>query len=63
MTCSPTLAAPRPTQRFAVLSGPYPGAQHEAEADKALIDSLNQLCGYAAGKGLSVVVETFEDHV
>lgn len=53
-------AAELGAQRFAVLSGPYPGEQHEAEAVKALIDSLNQLCGYAAGKGLSVVIETFD---
>lgn len=53
-------AAELGAQRFAVLSGPYPGEQHEAEAVKALIDSLNQLCSYAAPKGLSVVIETFD---
>jgi len=53
-------AAELGAQRFAVLSGPCPDEQHEAEAIKALIDSLNQLCGYAAGKGLGVVIETFD---
>ncbi len=48
-------------QRFAVLSGPWPGAEHEAEAFKLLVDSLNQLCSYAASKGtMSVVIETFD---
>lgn len=48
-------------QRFAVLSGPFPGAEHEAEAVKLLVDSLNQLCAYAASKGsLGVVMETFD---
>ncbi len=48
-------------QRFAVLSGPYPGAEHESEAIKLLVDSLNQLCTYASSKGnMSVVLETFD---
>jgi sugar phosphate isomerase/epimerase len=48
-------------QRFAVLSGPYPGAEHEAEAVKLLVDSLNQLCAYASSKGsMGVVIETFD---
>lgn len=48
-------------QRFAILSGPYPGVEHEAEAIKLLVDSLNQLCAYASSKGsMSVVVETFD---
>jgi sugar phosphate isomerase/epimerase len=48
-------------QRFAVLSGPFPGAEHEAAAVKALVDSLNQLCAYAESKGtIGVVMETFD---
>lgn len=48
-------------QRFAVLSGPYPGQPAETDAVKALVDSLNQLCADAASKGsLSVVLETFD---
>lgn len=48
-------------QRFAVLSGPYPGEQHEAEATKLLIDSLNQLCAHAASQGtMGLVMETFD---
>jgi len=48
-------------QRFAVLSGPFPGAEHEAEAVKLLVDSLNQLCADASSKGaMGVVMETFD---
>jgi sugar phosphate isomerase/epimerase len=48
-------------QRFAILSGPYPGEAHEAEAFKLLVDSVNQLCAYASSKGtMGVVVETFD---
>lgn len=48
-------------QRFAVLSGPWPGEEHEAEAFKLLVDSLNQLCAHAASKGtMGVVLETFD---
>jgi sugar phosphate isomerase/epimerase len=48
-------------QRFAILSGPYPGEAQEAAAMEALIDSLDQLCTYAESKGsLGVVVETFD---
>jgi sugar phosphate isomerase/epimerase len=51
-------------QRFAVLSGPFPGAEHEAEAVKLLVDSLNQLCAYASSKGsMGVVMETFDRSV
>jgi len=48
-------------QRFAVLSGPHPGDAHEAEAVKLLVDSLNQICAYAASRGaLGVCLETFD---
>jgi sugar phosphate isomerase/epimerase len=48
-------------QRFALLSGPYPGDAHEAAAMEVLIDSLDQLCTYAESKGsLGVVIETFD---
>jgi sugar phosphate isomerase/epimerase len=48
-------------QRFALLSGPYPGEAQEAAALEALIDSLDQLCTYAESKGpMGVVIETFD---
>jgi sugar phosphate isomerase/epimerase len=48
-------------QRFAILSGPYPGEAQEAEAIRALIDSINQLCAHAASKGtMGVCMETFD---
>lgn len=48
-------------QRFGILSGPFPGAEHEAEAVKLLVDSLNQLCAYAESRGsMGVVMETFD---
>jgi len=51
-------------QRFAILSGPYPGPEHASEAFKLLVDSLNQLCSYAESKGsMGVVVETFDRSV
>jgi sugar phosphate isomerase/epimerase len=48
-------------QRFAILSGPYPGGADEGEAVKALVDSINQICAYAASKGtMGVCLETFD---
>jgi sugar phosphate isomerase/epimerase len=48
-------------QRFALLSGPYPGEAQESAAVEALVDSLNQLCAYAESKGsMGVVIETFD---
>lgn len=48
-------------QRFAVLSGPFPGAEHEAEAVKLLVDSLNQICADVSSKGpMGVALETFD---
>jgi sugar phosphate isomerase/epimerase len=48
-------------QRFALLSGPFPGEAQQAEATRLLIDSLNQLCSYAESKGsIGVVIETFD---
>ncbi|HEV8638929.1 MAG TPA: TIM barrel protein [Chloroflexota bacterium] len=47
--------------RVAVLSGPDPGAERRVAATEALVDSLEQLCGYAASKGItSFALETFD---
>lgn len=54
-------AAELGAQRFAVLSGPHPGDTQESEGVKALIESLVELCAYAATKGsMAVVLETFD---
>jgi sugar phosphate isomerase/epimerase len=48
-------------KRFAVLSGPFPGDEHHAAATKALVQSLDELCGYAKAKcGMPVVLEVFD---
>jgi sugar phosphate isomerase/epimerase len=44
---------------IAVLSGPDPG-QRRDEAMKLLIDSLRELAGYAKGRGLRFVLESFD---
>ncbi len=47
--------------RFALLSGPYPGAAKESEATKLLVDSLNQLSDYSERQGnLPLVLEVFD---
>src|SRR3989304_804960 len=43
----------------AVLSGPDPGQRRE-EAMKLLIDSLRELAAYCQGKGLRLVLESFD---
>ena len=44
---------------IAVLSGPDPGVRRD-EAMKLLVDSLRDLAGYARGKGLRLVLESFD---
>lgn len=44
---------------IAVLSGPDPGERRD-EAMRLLIDSLRELAGYARGKGLRLVLESFD---
>jgi sugar phosphate isomerase/epimerase len=47
--------------RFAVLSGPFPGEAKHADATKALIKSLDEICGYAqTGGSMPVVLEVFD---
>lgn len=46
-------------QAVAVLSGPDPGGRRD-EAMKLLIDSLRDLAGYARGKGLRLILESFD---
>ena len=54
-------AAELGAKRFAVLSGPYPGPDQHQAALSALVDSLDQLCSYAASQGqMSVVLEVFD---
>lgn len=43
-----------------VLSGPDPGAKGRAKGTDHLVDSLNQLAEYAGGKGMNLVLETFD---
>ena len=46
--------------RFTVLSGPDPGAEKRADARKALIGSLLDLCSYGKERGVNVTLETFD---
>lgn len=43
-----------------VLSGPDPGAKARDKAVDSLVASLGELSDYAAGKGLNLVLETFD---
>jgi sugar phosphate isomerase/epimerase len=43
-----------------LLTGPDPGPKGRDKAVDLLVDSLNQLCEYAGGKDMSVVLETFD---
>ncbi len=55
------MAAEVGASRVAVLSGPDPGVERRADATDALVDSLEQLCTYAASKGInSFALETFD---
>ena len=50
--------------KFAVLSGPYPGADAHAAATQQLIKSLNELCAYSESKGsMPLVMEVFDREV
>src|SRR5262245_24087632 len=45
----------------AFLSGADPGSEGRSQATDLLVDSLNQICGYASSKGnIRVVLETFD---
>ncbi len=45
---------------FALLSGPYPGADHAAAAMDALTASLHEVCAYATDHGIKVALEVFD---
>lgn len=46
---------------IAVLSGPDPGQEKREAARGLLVDSLNEICSYAAERGdISVILETFD---
>jgi sugar phosphate isomerase/epimerase len=47
-------------RRFTVLSGPDPGADKRADAEKLLVKSLMELCSYGRDSGIDVTLETFD---
>lgn len=48
-------------RRIAFLSGKDPGAEQRAAATQALVDSLDEICEYAASRdGMMVILETFD---
>ncbi|MHB1134706.1 MAG: sugar phosphate isomerase/epimerase family protein [Chloroflexota bacterium] len=49
--------------RLALLSGPYPGPEKHAQATEALVESLNELCAYAAPRGIEVALEVFDREI
>ncbi len=49
--------------KLAVLSGPAPATENQQQAKKLLIDSLAEICDYAKGKGISIVLEIFDRDV
>jgi sugar phosphate isomerase/epimerase len=50
--------------KMAMLSGPDPGTDKRAEARKALIDSLIQVCSYARSKGdMGIAFEVFDREI
>lgn len=55
------MAADVGATRVAMLSGPHPGPEKRAAATDALVDTLDQLIGYAKSKGInSFALETFD---
>jgi len=46
--------------RFAILSGPDPGAEKRVDARKFLVDSLMELCAYGKERGVGITLETFD---
>jgi len=48
------------TKGVAVLSGPHPGKEFEAEAIQALLQSLEELCNYSKRRNLKFELETFD---
>jgi len=54
-------AAELGSTRVAILSGPDPGQEKRRAAFEALVDSIDQLCAHAHGKGIdSFAIETFD---
>jgi sugar phosphate isomerase/epimerase len=51
------------TKSVAVLSGPHPGDEFEAEALKKLIQSLEELSGYCQNYGLRFELESFDYNI
>ncbi len=54
------LAAERGIKKVAFCSGPDPGPEKREEATQALIASLREITGYAAEKGVHIILETFD---
>jgi len=46
--------------RLALCSGPDPEAANRSEAKDLLVESLEEICRYAAGNGVRVLLETFD---
>jgi sugar phosphate isomerase/epimerase len=53
-------AAELGAKRVAVLSGPYPGAADEEQAQQRLVESLLDLSAYGRGRGIGITLETFD---
>jgi sugar phosphate isomerase/epimerase len=49
--------------RMAFLSGKHPGAEQREAAVDALIKSTQEICDYAATKGMGIAVETFDTEI
>lgn len=57
------VAAARGISTVALCSGPDPGAPLRGEALEALVESLTEICGYAAGENVLILLENFDrDH-
>ncbi|RLE87932.1 MAG: hypothetical protein DRJ96_03050 [Thermoprotei archaeon] len=53
-------AATRGVSKVALCSGPDPGVAARAKAKEALVASLKELAAHAEGKGVTVILETFD---
>lgn len=53
-------AAKRGIRMVALCSGPDPGIESRKEARQLLVESLNEICGFAANQNVTIALETFD---
>jgi hydroxypyruvate isomerase len=54
------IAARRGISNLALCSGPDPGEELRGKAHEILVKSLKEICGYAASRGVTILLENFD---